>query len=379
VSYRPTPPEYKLLYRDQYYEEMASNSLILEKQGVFFDRFRREEPQPMSFRTEYRGDVAFDDIPAFKSLLQYQYEKCGWALIFQNKDRLVFCGPYGSIAPNIQDHEKRLIEKINSKKGSCWVEIISATLLLVAIYFDFKLSFLLMQFDLLFSGMIVSLLFKIYKGIRGLIRIHRQKAQVTNLGLSELPSVQKRHPIQRMISAMISIFIFCSIVGAGIEYLLIQTDPLPGTAAQKPYLLCEEVFSGQRDSSHSWKDYNQVQYTPTLLAPTQYHVDESYTTADGTSVYLKQSTYTTWNHEMAIQMAYFLTRQSFFYDSSDFQPVAIVGLDLALIVPNGMDLIAVKGNTVVSCSVMISCNKTKSDDTYQLYPLLNAYVQKLSS
>lgn len=382
VTYRLTPPLWAVGECESRYEEMAAKGWLLEKRGAFLDKYRRGEPQTLRYRLEISGSTFTKGALPLPEEQMQLYEECGWTLAARAGDIYLFRASRDSETPEIYSDGTQQAAMLTGLNKRYRRDILGAVFWIAWLFvgavirgFDLLSWKTLAEADLLLAGLLLFWLLMLWKAVHGMARMRLLINRLRGGSVMEHGSPQqKRHLPGRAVSGVLSTLVLLCFLGCGAELLLRDTAPLPDTSGNLPYLLGEEVFSVRRADENEvtsfGREINYVKSMPTLFAPVQYHTSEYIIPEGGSDRPLYQHVYRTWNAGLALSLARSLAEDSVFSHSEDYTQVEIDGLSLALVADNGLELIAVRGNTVVYALYIHSA------DSDQLTRLLEAYAKK---
>lgn len=357
-TFRPTPPLWAVEECEAYYEKMAGKGWLLRRRGALLDLYRRSEPQALRYRLEFTPVKLGGGAPPLPEEQLELYRDCGWALAAKRGEVYVFRAPEDNDVPEIYSEDGGRAAMLAGLKkhyrgdvlgvavGVGWM-LLSAALKNVNLFSWKSLA----EADLLLASLFILWSLLMWRSVFGLFMTRRLIREIKRYGVRRGQSRKKRRLVHRTVTAVLAAVLLLCLFGAGAEGLMRTSSPLPDTVEGVPYLLGEEVFNAQRDTEarqvSAGLQTNSVKHASTLFAPVQYHTYERLLTDDGGWGFLYQHVYVTWNRSLAGKLARSLAEDSFFSSAEDFRQVDIPGLDLALTTEEGLELIAVKGDTAV--------------------------------
>jgi len=249
-----------------FYEDMANKGWLLEKRGIWFSRFKKNESSEILYRIELAGKKG--KLPEEQVDL---YEECGWKLVTRIRRIYVFSAPKDSEAPEFYTSTKERLEPVKYiiKVNIFWV--IFATLLLSLMIDTYHTRSSYQYNTRMFSSYIVSLIkgdasigsliVNVYLTIGViveayyLVKMYRNfdKANPINIKRKKF-NVQKLTCTLYLLSLMV-MFIQIGFMGTN------RGGLLPFDSTNQPYIILSELgFKGNRVEDYYSYEKNILSY-----------------------------------------------------------------------------------------------------------------------
>ena len=265
-----------------FYEDMAKKGWLLEKRGVWFSRFKKNESSEILYRIELAGKKG--KLPEEQVDL---YEECGWKLVTRIKRIYVFSAPKDSAAPEFYTSTKERLESVKYiiKVNIFWI-IFTILLLSLMIYtYHTRSSY---QYNTrMFSSYIVSLIkgdafigslmLNVYLTINVIVEVYYLIKMYRNFDKANPINVKrKKFNVQKLsftlyLLAFMIMFIELGLSGSN------RGEPLPFESKNQPYIILSELgFKGNRVED----SYTKLFYENNILSY-QISTYEEIQTTDG--------------------------------------------------------------------------------------------------